>query len=83
MDVINFGHGAFISVGAFVGVSVLLALGGWTDAAVAAPQYRRDPAGHPGGDAAVTGALGWGFERLIVRPVYGVISSRSWSPSVP
>src|SRR6056297_167359 len=30
MDVINFGHGAFISVGAFVGISVLLALGGWT-----------------------------------------------------
>lgn len=27
MDVINFGHGAFVSVGAFVGISVLLALG--------------------------------------------------------
>jgi hypothetical protein len=26
MDVINFGHGAFISVGAFVGISALLAL---------------------------------------------------------
>src|SRR6056297_1713310 len=30
MDVINFGHGAFISVGAFIGVSVVLALGNWT-----------------------------------------------------
>ena len=26
MDVINFGHGAFVSVGAFVGISVILAL---------------------------------------------------------
>ena len=70
MDVINFGHGAFISVGAFVGISVLIGLGGWTGAAslllnmsaiflavVAA--------------MAVTGALGWGFERVIVKPVYG------------
>ena len=32
MDVINFGHGAFISVGAYVGISVLLALSGWTGA---------------------------------------------------
>ena len=30
MDVINFGHGAFISFGAFVGTSVLLALGAMT-----------------------------------------------------
>lgn len=70
MDVINFGHGAFVSVGAFVGVSVLIALGDWTGAAslllnmsaiflavVAAMM--------------VTGALGWGFERVIVKPVYG------------
>lgn len=70
MDVINFGHGAFVSVGAFVGVSVLIALGDWTGAAslllnmsaiflavVAA--------------MAVTGMLGWGFERVIVKPVYG------------
>lgn len=70
MDVINFGHGAFISFGAFVGVSVLLMLGTLTGApslmlnllavmlAVAAAM-------------AVTGVLGWGFERVIVRPVYG------------
>lgn len=70
MDVINFGHGAFISFGAFVGVSVLIALAGMTGApsltlnllallaAVAAAM-------------AVTGAIGWGFERVIVRPVYG------------
>ena len=70
MDVINFGHGAFISVGAFVGVSVLLALGGWTGAPslllnVAAILLAVIAA------VAVTGAMGWGFERIIVRPVYG------------
>lgn len=70
MDVINFGHGAFVSVGAFVGVSVLIALGGWTGtpslllnitavllAVIAA--------------MTVTGVMGWGFERVIVKPVYG------------
>ena len=31
MDVINFGHGAFIAVGAYVGVTVLAPLAGWTD----------------------------------------------------
>ncbi|AVO36483.1 branched-chain amino acid ABC transporter permease [Pukyongiella litopenaei] len=70
MDVINFGHGAFISVGAFVGVSVLLALGTWTGAPslllnVAAVLLAVIAA------MIVTGALGWGFERVIVRPVYG------------
>ncbi|MBB97282.1 MAG: branched-chain amino acid ABC transporter permease [Rhodobacteraceae bacterium] len=70
MDVINFGHGAFISVGAYVGISVLLALSGWTGApslvlnviAVLLAVFAA---------IAVTGALGWGFERIIVRPVYG------------
>ncbi|MGR3804119.1 branched-chain amino acid ABC transporter permease [Marinibacterium profundimaris] len=70
MDVINFGHGAFISVGAYVGISVLLALSGWTGApslvlnilAVLLAVFAA---------IAVTGALGWGFERVIVRPVYG------------
>jgi len=70
MDVINFGHGAFISVGAFVGVSVLIALGDWTGAAslllnMAAILLAVVAA------MAVTGALGWGFERVIVKPVYG------------
>lgn len=70
MDVINFGHGAFISVGAFVGVSVLMALSGWTAAAslslnIAAIGLAVAAA------MSVTAALGWGFERVIVRPVYG------------
>ncbi|WP_417418942.1 branched-chain amino acid ABC transporter permease [Hoeflea sp.] len=70
MDVINFGHGAFISVGAYVGISALLALESWTGvpslvlnvAAVLAAVITA---------MCVTGALGWGFERVIVRPVYG------------
>lgn len=70
MDVINFGHGAFISVGAFVGVSVLLALGSWTGApslflnisAILLAVF---------GAIIATGLLGWAFERVIVRPVYG------------
>lgn len=70
MDVINFGHGAFVSVGAFVGVSVLIALGSWTGAAslllnISAIFLAVVAA------MAVTGAMGWGFERIIVKPVYG------------
>ena len=32
MDVLNFGHGAFIAVGAFVAASVMLALAPWMQA---------------------------------------------------
>lgn len=70
MDVINFGHGAFVSVGAFVGVSVLLALGTWTGA----PSLMLNLAAILLAVIAamiITGALGWAFERVIVRPVYG------------
>ena len=70
MDVLNFGHGAFISVGAFVGTSILLALSGWTGidsllwncAAIGLAVL---------GAMAVSGGLGLFFERVIVRPVYG------------
>ncbi len=70
MDVLNFGHGAFIALGAYVATLVLLPLAGWSSAdsfvlnlavfilaALAA--------------AIVCGAVGWAFERLIVKPVYG------------
>jgi len=70
MDVINFGHGAFISFGAFVGVSALLTMGSLTGApslflnllAVSAAVLAA---------MVVTGGMGWAFERVIVRPVYG------------
>ena len=70
MDVLNFGHGAFVSVGAFTATLVLLPMQGWMQAdsvllnlsalglAVALAIL-------------VTGALGWAFERVIIMPVYG------------
>jgi branched-chain amino acid transport system permease protein len=70
MDVINFGHGAFISVGAFVGVTALLALSGMTGADsvvlnVAALVVAILAA------MLATGAMGYVFERAVVMPVYG------------
>lgn len=70
MDVINFGHGAFISVGAFVGVTVLLLVPGMT----AAPSVGLNLVAV--GLAVIaamlaTGVMGVVFERVIVRPVYG------------
>lgn len=70
MDVLNFGHGAMISFGAFVGVSAFIALG---------PLYAASGielnllALLLGALAAMlaAGALGLLFERVIVRPVYG------------
>ncbi|OSP55304.1 branched-chain amino acid ABC transporter permease [Pseudoruegeria sp. SK021] len=70
MDVVNFGHGAFISVGAFVGVSAMLALSAWTGA----PSLSLNLAAVGLSAAAamgVAGGLGLVFERVIVRPVYG------------
>jgi branched-chain amino acid transport system permease protein len=70
MDVLNFGHGAFIALGAYAATLVLLPLARWSSAdslsmnlavfllaAFAA--------------ALACGAFGWVFERLIVKPVYG------------
>ena len=70
MDVMNFGHGAFISIGAFVGGSVLLALGGWAASSSAALNLAAVLLAIAAAMAA-TGALGWFFERVIVKPVYG------------
>ena len=68
MDVLNFGHGVFIALGAFVATSVMAATAGWTGglgeigavfAAMAVAMV-------------VAGAIGWAFERVLVRPVYGL-----------
>ncbi|MBM3522816.1 MAG: branched-chain amino acid ABC transporter permease [Alphaproteobacteria bacterium] len=70
MDVLNFGHGAFIAVGAYLALTVLAPLSGWMQA------------DHLGLNLAAllvavtaamigTGALGWAFERVIIKPVYG------------
>ncbi|WP_093387743.1 branched-chain amino acid ABC transporter permease [Rugamonas rubra] len=70
MDVMNFGHGAFIAVGAFVATSVLRWMPGWMGA-----DSLLLNAGAVGvallAAALATGLLGWGFERLMIRPVYG------------
>ncbi|HEX6958368.1 MAG TPA: branched-chain amino acid ABC transporter permease [Ferrovibrio sp.] len=70
MDVLNFGHGVFISFGAYVSLIALGPLREWGQSeniwlnvgvllacsAVA---------------MLVTGILGWAFERIVIRPVYG------------
>ena len=70
MDVLNFGHGAFVSVGAYAATLVLLPLAGWSSSdslmlnlaaiALAIAVARL-----------ATGFVGLVFERLLVRPVYG------------
>jgi branched-chain amino acid transport system permease protein len=70
MDVLNFGHGAFISIGAYAATLVLLPLAGWTQAdSLALNLAALAPAILVA--MAVTGALGLVFERVIVMPVYG------------
>jgi branched-chain amino acid transport system permease protein len=70
MDVINFGHGAFISLGAFVAVSVLARVGDWTASADLAMNLAAVGLAALAA-MAVTGAAGALFERVIVRPAGG------------
>jgi len=70
MDVLNFGHSIFIALGAYVATSVLGVLTGWTGPAsltsnLAAVLVAMLAA------SALGGAVGLGFERVMVRPVYG------------
>jgi branched-chain amino acid transport system permease protein len=70
MSVLNFGHGAFVSVGAFAATMVLLPMHGWLEADSLAANL-----GVIGLAVlvamAVTALLGWLFERVIIMPVYG------------
>nr|MBF0682827.1 branched-chain amino acid ABC transporter permease [Pseudomonas sp.] len=70
MDVLNFGHGVFIALGAYVGMTVLGAMGDWTQSE---SLLRNLLAVLPAVIVAmlVAGAVGYAFERVIVRPVYG------------
>ncbi len=70
MDVINFGHGAFISIGAYVAAACALPMAAWLQADshilnIAALLVLIVAA------MLVTGAIGWAFERVIIMPVYG------------
>nr|WP_293427955.1 branched-chain amino acid ABC transporter permease [Phreatobacter sp.] len=70
MDVLNFGHGAFIAVGAYIALSVLGLLSGWVQ--VDSLAWNLMALGLAVVVAmAGTGLIGWAFERVIVKPVYG------------
>lgn len=70
MDVLNFGHGVFIALGAFVATSVLGAMSDYTQST---ELWRNMLAVLPAMlvAMAVAGGVGLAFERFIVRPVYG------------
>jgi branched-chain amino acid transport system permease protein len=70
MDVLNFGHGVFIALGAFVATTVLGAMSDYTQSE---SMLRNMLAVLPAMLVAmlVAGAVGLVFERFIVRPVYG------------
>ncbi len=70
MDVLNFGHGAFISLGAYVATLVFLPLAGWaqTDSW---PLNLALLALALGAAVVVCGGVGLIFERLVIVPVYG------------
>lgn len=69
MDVLNFGHSAFVSFGAFIAATVLAALGVWLDGDSAFLNFVALFAAI--GAATAFGAIaGWAFERVIVKPVY-------------
>ena len=69
MDVLNFGHSAFVSFGAFIAASVLAALGTWLTGPNPALNILALFAAI--GAATAFGAVaGWAFERIIVKPVY-------------
>ncbi|PKO31762.1 MAG: branched-chain amino acid ABC transporter permease [Betaproteobacteria bacterium HGW-Betaproteobacteria-9] len=71
MDVLNFGHGVFIALGAFVATTVLASMGSYTTAdSLWLNLMALFPAMLVA--MAVAGALGLVFERLIIRPVYGM-----------
>ncbi|HEY3633721.1 MAG TPA: branched-chain amino acid ABC transporter permease [Caldimonas sp.] len=70
MDVLNFGHSLFIALGAFLATTIFTAMGG----AAAAPSVASNLAVVVVAmlaAAALAGTIGLGFERVIVRPVYG------------
>ncbi|APH70906.1 branched-chain amino acid ABC transporter permease [Aquibium oceanicum] len=69
MDVLNFGHSAFVTFGAFIAATVLAAMASWLSADSAVLNMIALAAAI--GAATAFGAVaGWFFERVIVKPVY-------------
>jgi branched-chain amino acid transport system permease protein len=70
MDVLNFGHGAFVSVGAYAATLVLIPMRGWLEADALLLNLGVLALAITVAMAA-TALLGWAFERIIIAPVYG------------
>jgi len=70
MDVLNFGHGVFIALGAFVATSVLGGMTGFTQSDQLALNVLAVFCAMAVA-MCVSAAVGLAFERFIVRPVYG------------
>jgi branched-chain amino acid transport system permease protein len=70
MDVLNFGHGAFIAIGAYVATLVLLPLTAWAQAD-SLPLNLAAFFAVLIGAAIVSGLVGLVFERVLIVPVYG------------
>ena len=70
MDVLNFGHGVFIALGAFMATTVMGGMVVFADSGVWQALLAIFCAMLVA--MAVAGAMGWAFERVIVRPVYGL-----------
>ena len=70
MDVLNFGHGVFIALGAFMATTVLAALAPWAASPDVLSNLTALAAACLAG-MAIAAAVGVVFERVLVRPVYG------------
>ena len=70
MDVLNFGHGVFIALGAFVATTVMGGMTVWAGESTALQLTSVFTAMVVA--MVVAGGVGWAFERVIVRPVYGL-----------
>ena len=70
MDVLNFGHGVFIALGAFVALSVLGLMPEWTTADSVAQNLAALAIAIVAA-VVVAGLVGLAFERVLVRLVYG------------
>jgi branched-chain amino acid transport system permease protein len=70
MDVLNFGHGVFIALGAYLATSVFGWMLEWSTAADLARNLAVVFATMAVAMTLAAG-VGWAFERVLVRPVYG------------
>lgn len=70
MDVLNFAHAAFVTLGAYVAITVLRPLAGWTEELSLALNLTAMLIALVSA-AIVSGGVGYVFERIIIRQVYG------------